>query len=157
MDLITIIFIGYLFFLLLIGLRTFNFNKTQEDYLLAGSRLGPWVTAFSERASGESAWMFLAFPGAAILIGLGESWTVIGLILGIIASWFLIAEKLRIETEKFNVLTIPDYLHQKYKDSTGIIRLFSSVIISFFYTFYVSAQFHASGKILNLLTISYKN
>ena len=151
MDLITIIFIGYLFFLLLIGLRTFKFNKTQEDYLLAGRRLGPWVTAFSERASGESAWMFLAFPGAAILIGLGESWTVIGLILGIIASWFLIAEKLRIETEKFNVLTIPDYLHQKYKDSTGIIRLFSSVIISFFYTFYVSAQFHASGKILNSL------
>ena len=151
MDLITIIFIGYLLFLLLIGLRTFKFNKTQEDYLLAGRRLGPWVTAFSERASGESAWMFLAFPGAAILIGLGESWTVIGLILGIIASWFLIAEKLRIETEKFNVLTIPDYLHQKYKDSTGIIRLFSSVIISFFYTFYVSAQFHASGKILNSL------
>ena len=151
MDLITIIFIGYLFFLLLIGLRTFKFNKTQEDYLLAGRRLGPWVTAFSERASGESAWMFLAFPGAAILIGLGESWTVIGLILGIIASWFLIAEKLRIETEKFNVLTIPDFLHQKYKDSTGIIRLFSSVIISFFYTFYVSAQFHASGKILNSL------
>ena len=151
MDLITIIFIGYLLFLLLIGLRTFKFNKTQEDYLLAGRRLGPWVTAFSERASGESAWMFLAFPGAAILIGLGESWTVIGLILGIIASWFLIAEKLRIETEKFNVLTIPDFLHQKYKDSTGIIRLFSSVIISFFYTFYVSAQFHASGKILNSL------
>ncbi len=151
MDLITIIFIGYLFFLLLVGLRTFKFNKTQEDYLLAGRRLGPWITAFSERASGESAWMFLAFPGAAILIGLGEFWTVIGLILGIIASWFLIAEKLRIQTEKYNVLTIPDFLHKKYNDSTGIIRLFSSIIISFFYTFYVSAQFHASGKILNSL------
>ena len=80
MDLIGIIFILYLLFLLGVGAWTFKFNKTQEDYLLAGRRLGPWVTAFSERASGESAWLLLALPGAAITPGLGESWAVIGII-----------------------------------------------------------------------------
>ena len=53
---------------------------------MAGRSLGPWVTAFSERASGESAWLLLALPGAAIAIGLGEFWSVIGIILGIIWS-----------------------------------------------------------------------
>jgi len=151
MDLISIIFIVYLTFLLLVGLLTYGFSKTQEDYLLAGRRLGPWVTAFSERASGESAWLLLALPGAAITIGLGELWSVIGIIIGIIASWYLIAEKLRIETEKFNALTIPEFLHRRYNDKSNTIRLFSSLIIAFFFLFYVSAQFHASGKVLNSL------
>ena len=151
MDMIGIIFILYLVFLLGVGVWTFKFNKTQEDYLLAGRKLGPWITAFSERASGESAWLLLALPGAAITIGLSESWAVIGIILGIIASWFLIAERLREETEKYDALTIPEYLHRKFNDSSNIIRLFSSVIIAFFFLFYVSAQFHASGKVLNSL------
>ncbi|MBT4155071.1 MAG: sodium/proline symporter [Candidatus Marinimicrobia bacterium] len=138
-------------FLLGVGIWTFKFNKTQEDYLLAGRKLGPWVTAFSERASGESAWLLLALPGAAITVGLSESWAVVGIILGIIASWFLIAEKLREETEKYDSLTIPQYLHRKFDDHSNIIRLFSSVIIAFFFLFYVSAQFHASGKVLNSL------
>lgn len=146
-----IIFVLYLGFLLSVGVWTFKFNKTQEDYLLAGRKLGPWVTAFSERASGESAWLLLALPGAAITIGLGESWTVVGIILGIIASWFIIAEKLREETEKYNALTIPEYFHRRFNDTSNIIRFFSSIIIAFFFMFYVSAQFHASGKVLNSL------
>ena len=151
MSTVGIIFIFYLFFLIAVGLRSIRFNKSQEDYLLAGRRLGPWVTAFSERASGESAWLLLALPGAAISVGLGEIWTVVGITLGIIASWYLIAERLRIETEKYNALTIPGYLHKKYNDQSNIIGLFSSVIIAFFFLFYVSAQFHASGKVINTL------
>jgi len=135
----------------MVGFFTYGFSKTQEDYFLAGRKLGPWVTAFSERASGESAWLLLALPGAAITIGMGEIWSVIGIIVGITASWYLIAEKLRIETEKYNALTIPEFLHRKYNDDSNIIRLFSSIIIAFFFLFYVSAQFHASGKVLNSL------
>ncbi len=145
------IFILYLIFLIIVGIWTYKLNKTQEDYLLAGRKLGPWVTAFSERASGESAWLLLALPGAAIAVGLGEVWTVVGITIGIIASWFLIAEKLRIETEKYQALTIPEYLHRRFEDNSNIIRLFSALIIAFFFAFYVSAQFHASGKVLKTL------
>ncbi|HIB73525.1 MAG TPA: sodium/proline symporter [Candidatus Marinimicrobia bacterium] len=151
MSIVGIIFILYMAFLIGVGYKTMKFNKSQEDYLLAGRKLGPWVTAFSERASGESAWLLLALPGAAISVGLGEAWTVIGITTGIIASWYLIAEKLRKETEKYDALTIPEYLHRKYQDNSNVIRLFSAVIIAFFFTFYVSAQFHASGKVINSL------
>ncbi|MEE8341637.1 MAG: sodium/proline symporter, partial [Candidatus Neomarinimicrobiota bacterium] len=149
MTITGIVFIIYLAILIGVGIITFRFNKTQEDYLLAGRKLGPWVVAFSERASGESAWLILALPGAAIAIGLGEIWAVIGIISGIILSWFIIANRLRQETAKYDALTIPQYLHRKYQDKSNIIRLFSSFIIVFFFAFYVSAQFHASGKILN--------
>ena len=82
MNLIGIIFVFYILFLLGVGVWAFRFNKTQEDYLLAGRRLGPWITAFSERASGESAWLLLALPWAAISVGLGESWAVLGILRG---------------------------------------------------------------------------
>ena len=151
MSLIGFIFVFYLFFLIWVGLKTFKYNQNQEDYFLAGRTLSPWVVAFSERASGESAWLLLALPGAAIAIGLGEFWSVIGIIFGIISSWLLVAKKIRQETEKYNALTIPDYLHKRYADNSNIIRLFSTAIIAFFFLFYVSAQFHASGKVLNIL------
>ena len=137
MNLIGLIFIIYLGFLILIGIKTYSLNKTQEDYLLAGRTLNPWVTALSERASGESAWLLLALPGAAITIGLGEFWSVIGITLGIIASWLLIAKKIREETEKYDALTIPDYLHKRYRDNSNIIRLFSTGIIAFFFSYFM--------------------
>ena len=148
---IEVIFTLYLLLIILIGVLSNRFISSQLDFLLAGRRLGPWVTAFSERASGESAWLLLGLPGAAIAVGYGEIWAVIGIISGIILSWFLIAEKLRAETEQYEALTIPDYLHKKFNDTSGIIKIFSSVIIAVFFTFYVSAQFHGSGKILNTI------
>ena len=115
-----------------------RFVSSQLDFLLAGRKLGPWVTAFSERASGESAWLLLGLPGAAIAIGYGEFWAVIGITLGIISSWFLIAEKLRYETEKLDAMTIPDFLEKKFDDKSGIIKNVSALIIGIFFTFYVA-------------------
>lgn len=145
------IFILYLLLIICVGIFSNKFVSSQLDFLLAGRSLGPWVTAFSERASGESAWLLLGLPGAAIAIGYGEIWAVIGITIGIISSWFLIAEKLRDETEKLNSLTIPDFLDKKFNDSSGLIRTISALIIGIFFTFYVSAQFHGSGKILNTI------
>tara|TARA_B100000427_G_scaffold142295_1_gene118516 strand:- start:4941 stop:6440 length:1500 start_codon:yes stop_codon:yes gene_type:complete len=148
---IEIIFTLYLLLIILVGIFSNRFISSQVDFLLAGRRLGPWVTAFSERASGESAWLLLGLPGAAIAVGYGEVWAVIGIISGIILSWFLIAERLRAQTEEYEALTIPDYLHKRFNDSSGIIKTYSSIIIAVFFTFYVSAQFHGSGKILNTI------
>ena len=85
---IEIIFTLYLLLIVFIGLLSNKFISSQLDFLLAGRKLGPWVTAFSERASGESAWLILGLPGAAIAVGYGEIWAVIGITLGIISSWF---------------------------------------------------------------------
>jgi len=148
---IEVIFIIYLLMIILVGVMSNKFVSSQLDFLLAGRKLGPWVTAFSERASGESAWLLLGLPGAAIAIGYGEIWAVIGITIGIISSWFLIAERLRKETEKFDSLTIPDFLEKKFNDTSGLIKIISALIIGIFFTFYVSAQFHGSGKILNTI------
>ena len=150
MDAVTIGFICYLAMILIVGFYTARLTKNVKDFALGGQRLGPIVIAFSERASGESAWLILGLPGAALIAGMLEIWTVVGCVGGIIFSWLIVAYPMRQAIEKYNVLTLPEYFEKKFNDDSGIIRLLSSFIITFFFTFYVAAQFSGAGKVLHV-------
>lgn len=150
MDAVLTGFIVYLALVLIVGLVTAAMNKTQADYLIGGRKLSPWIIAFSERASGESAWLLLGLTGAALTVGLGEVWTALGCVLGIIFSWLFIAKHLREETGKYQALTLPEYLSQKFGQGCNTIQVIASIIIIFFFTFYVAAQFSGAGKVLNV-------
>lgn len=150
------LFIGfgfYLIVLLVCGITASRLMKKLDDFLLAGRRLGPLSAAISERASGESAWFLLGLPGAAYAAGFNEFWSVIGIALGILTSWSLIAFHLRKQSEQLGALTLPDYFESRFVDSPWILRrtlrVLSMVIIILFYTGYVAAQFVGGGKILN--------
>ena len=112
MDAVTIGFIYYLAMILIVGFYTARLTKNVKDFALGGQRLGPTVIAFSERASGESAWLILGLPGAALIAGMLEIWTVVGSVGGIIFSWLIVAYPMRQATEKYNVLTLPEYFRK---------------------------------------------
>ncbi|MFC2074798.1 sodium/proline symporter [Bdellovibrionota bacterium] len=150
MQPVTIGFIVYLVFIFCVGLYTVRFMKNIKDFALGGNRLGPVVIAFSERASGESAWLLIGLPGAALTAGLLELWTVLGCITGASLSWFVIAKRLRVATGEHGAITLPELFAKRFKDKKGYIQLLASLIITFFFTFYVSAQFHGAGKVLNV-------
>lgn len=140
----------YLIVVLFVGFYTVRITKNIEDFALGGQKLGPWVIAFSERASGESAWIILGLPGAGLVAGLLELWTAVGCILGIIFSWYVVALRLRLATTDYHVLTLPEYFAARFGDNNGLMRILSSLIITFFFTFYVAAQFSGAGKVLNV-------
>ena len=142
-------FIGYLLIVVVVGFITYRMTKTLADFLIAGRRLGAWVVAISERASGESAWLLIGLPGLALASGFSAVWSAIGCGIGIFASWTLVARKLRLQTEKLGALTLPDYFEARFNDTSHLLRIVSMAVIVFFFTFYVSAQFLAAGKVLN--------
>jgi sodium/proline symporter len=139
----------YSLIILAVGIRAARLNRTLSDYLLADRRLGPWVAAFSERASGESAWLLIGLPGLAFASGITTMWVGIGCCSGIAFSWFVVARRLREETERVGALTLADYFAARFRDTDHALRLTATVIILFFFTFYVAAQFLAAGKVLN--------
>jgi sodium/proline symporter len=139
----------YLALMLTVGLVAYRYMKTLDDFVLGGRRLGPWVSAISERASGESAWFLLGLPGAAYGLGFTEYWSVIGIAAGILASWTFIAIPLRRQTARLGAITLPDYFELRFGDRSRLLRIVSMVVILFFYTAYVAAQLHGAGKILN--------
>jgi sodium/proline symporter len=143
-------FIFYLVVILVVGFITYNINKSHKDFFIAGRKLNPWVVAFSERASGESAWLLLGLPGAAFASGLMEFWTALGCVSGIIFYWFFIARALREETERLGAITLPTFLAAKFDKGQAVIRVLATFIIIFFFIFYLSAQFNGAGKILNV-------
>jgi sodium/proline symporter len=143
-------FILYLLLILVVGFLTLRLTKTLSDYLLAGRRLGVWVVTLSERASGESAWLLIGLPGIALAGGVSAFWTAIGCVSGILFSWIVIATRLRTESERYDSLTIPDYFEARFSDKTHFVRIVATVIIIFFFTAYVAAQFQAAGKVLNI-------
>ena len=105
MDIVNISFVCYLAIILFVAFYTARLTNNVKDFALGGQRLGPTVIAFSERASGESAWLILGLPGAALVAGMLELWTVVGCIGGIIFSWIIVAYPMRQATEKYNILT----------------------------------------------------
>jgi sodium/proline symporter len=151
MDPILIGFLAYLVLLMVKGSLTFKYNKTIADYVLAGRRLGPWLVSFSERASGESAWLLIGLPGIALVSGFNAIWPAIGCVAGILFSWTFISHRLRTQTEKHGALTLPDLFENRFSDKTHLLRMVSTIIIIFFFTIYVSAQFLAAGKVLNTI------
>jgi sodium/proline symporter len=146
------LFVGFALYLLLmlgVGLITVRYMRSLDDFVLGGRRLGPWVAAISERASGESAWFLLGLPGACYALGFQEFWSVIGIGFGILASWTLVAVGLRRGTGGMGALTLPDFLEGRFPGRRHAVRILSSTVILFFYTIYLGAQFVGAGKILN--------
>lgn len=66
MNPIFIGFIAYLVILFVKRILTYKYNKTLPDYILASRRIGPWLASFSERSSGESAWLLVGLPETGI-------------------------------------------------------------------------------------------
>ncbi len=149
MSTLILAFIVYLIILVLIGIWSSRLNKTLDDFLIAGRKLGTWPVAISAEASDMSGWLVLALPGRAFMYGISAIWTAVACALGTLFNWSVIAKRLRVFTEKLRALTIPDFLEDRYKDDTHTIRAIATIIIAVFMVAYVSAQLVASGKILS--------
>lgn len=139
------------YFVLMIGIGIYAWAKTRntsEGYLLAGRDLSPSVTALSAGASDMSGWLLLGLPGALFASGLVEAWIAIGLTIGAGLNWWIVAPRLREQTERLgNALTIPQFLANRFPESGTMLRVTSAVIIVGFFTVYTASGMVGGGKL----------
>ena len=121
------------YFALMLGIGVYAYRKStsdSEDYLLGGRNLPPAVAALSAGASDMSGWLLLGLPGALYLSGLVEAWIGIGLFVGALVNWIVVAPRLREQTERYdNALTIPAFLANRFPSKATALRLVSAIII----------------------------
>jgi len=141
-----IILFLYFTILFLIGYFASKRIKNTEDYYVGGKKLGFWVVAFSARATGESAWLLLGLTGLGAMVGVSGFWVVVGEVIGVSVAWFLMAERFKILTDKYNSITIPDYLVSRFKSTSHTLRIVAASALSLFVVIYVSAQIDATGS-----------
>ena len=150
---ILIVFILYICFMVGIGFFFSRKKMSNADYVLGGRSLNPWVTAMSAQASDMSGWLLTGLPGLAYagIVGSKEAiFTALGLLIGTLMNWLLVAKRLRIYTEvSNNSLTISSYLSNRFKDKTNIIKIVSAIVICVFFTIYSASMFSASANLFH--------
>jgi sodium/proline symporter len=92
-----------------------------------------------------SGWLLMGLPGAVYLAGVGEIWIAIGLFIGTVLNWKLVATRLRVYTQKTNTITLPCFLEARFRDPTGLLRNISVMITLAFFAIYASSGLVASG------------
>lgn len=136
----------YFFILFLIGYFATKRIKNIEDYYVGGKKLGYWVVAFSTRATGESAWLLLGLTGLGAFAGVSAYWVVLGEVLGVTVAWFYMAKPFKELTDKYNSITVPDYLVSRFQSKSNLLRIISATTLSVFVVIFVSAQIDATGS-----------
>ncbi len=135
----------YLAVLLLIGLLASRRMRDVRDYFAAGKSLGFLAVAFSARATGESAWLLLGLTGMGAAVGVKAFWVVLGETLGVAGAWILMSRRFHRLTQRYDAITIPDYLESRFGDERHLLRIASAFALTVFVTIYVSAQIDATG------------
>lgn len=141
-------FVVYLIGMLIIGFASYRLTDNLSDYVLGGRRLGPGVAALSAGASDMSGWLLLGLPGALYASGMNQVWIAVGLTIGAYLNWQFVARRLRVYTEVArDAITVPDYLENRFHDSSKVLRMISAVVILLFFTFYTSSGMVAGATL----------
>ncbi len=149
MSTTVIVLVVYLVVLAALAIWSRRETHTLSGYFLAGKKLPYWVVAFSTNATGESGWLLLGLSGMGYAVGMQAYWVVVGEILGIAASWWIIARRLKKFGDDADAITVPDVLAAKFEDKWNLIRAIAVIIILVMVTAYVTAQMVATGKALS--------
>jgi sodium/proline symporter len=144
-----IVFILYLVATMAIAWWYSRGKKTSAEFVLGGKKFSGTALALSERATGESAWLLLGLTGHAYAEGISAIWVALGCVLGILFIWFVMAGRLRVETERTGSMTVSSLLAKRFPGSGRSIGMLSALILVFFFLFYIAAQFSGSGIVLN--------
>ena len=142
-----LIVLGFYFAILFgIGIMASRRIKSMDDYYAGGKSLGYWMVAFSARATGESGWLLIGLTAMGALAGVSAYWVVVGEVLGVAVSWFFMAKPFKRLTDKYDSLTVPDFLESHFKAQSHTLRWVAALCLASFVIIYVSAQIDITGK-----------
>ncbi len=150
MDYTSYVSLG-IYFVAMLAIGVFAYRNSTDDisgYILGGRNVSPQVTALSAGASDMSGWMLMGLPGAMFTMGYDTLWIALGLLLGALANYLLVAPRLRVYTQLADdALTIPDYFAKRFGMRNSPLRMVSAIVIIVFFTLYTSAGLVAGGKL----------
>ncbi len=143
---VIVVLVSYLLVLLAIGVWGGRESGDVAGYYVAGKKLPSWVIAFSSNTTGESAWLLLGLTGMGYMVGAHAFWVILGEVMGVTLAWVFVARPFKEYTDRYDSITVPDYLEDRFRDGAHTLRVVSALIIFSMAAFYTAAQLTASGK-----------
>ena len=147
-----IAFALYLLIVLLIGIIFFMRGRKEKggdkSFFLGNRNMNGFVAALSAGASDMSAWVLMGLPGSIYLYGMGKVWISVGLLIGTICAWILVAPRLR----RFSIIaddsiTIPQFLTNRFKSKSPLLLIISALVFIVAYCVYAASSIIACGTL----------
>ena len=125
-------------------------DGAEKSYFLGGRQMNGWVSALSAGASDMSAWVLMGLPGSIYLLGVGQVWIAIGLLIGTVSAWLFVAPVLR----RYSIvagdsITIPQFLTNRFCTKRKGIMVISAIVFMVTYCVYTAASLYACGTLFN--------
>lgn len=131
-----------------IGVWAARRTRTQEDYFVAGGRLGLWVTGLAAMSAGFSGFVFLGGPGYFSQVGSGSLFIVIpvGFTAGLICR--VMGRRLRLLAAVRKLYTVPDAVAARYGRTAGGL---AAVAVLAGTIGYLGVQILAAGRLIEIV------
>ncbi|MCA9133660.1 MAG: hypothetical protein KDA45_10915, partial [Planctomycetales bacterium] len=120
-----------------------------SEYFLGGRNLGVWAFALTFAATSASGGSFIGFPSLVYTHGWSLALWISSYMLMPLVALGLLAKRLNQLARKTDSITIPDLLRARFE--SPIFGLIATVLIVFFMTFNLIAQFKGGSVILQTL------
>jgi SSS family solute:Na+ symporter/sodium/proline symporter len=135
--------IAYLLFLTAVSLYKSRAVKSEDDFMVAGRKLGAPILVGTLLATWIGSGSIIASAGLAYREGFAALWFDAGVWIAIIVIYFVAGRARRLEQ-----LTVPDVLELRYNQWA---RILATVVTIIAYTVIVSYQYRAGGLVLNIV------
>jgi SSS family transporter len=140
-----IVVVSYLALVLGVSVWGALHAKTEDEFLVAGRSIGPWVGGAVLAATQISAGTFVGTLGRHYLTGVSWIWIWFGVWSGWVVSALFVAPKLR----RFGALTVADYVGKRFASEGA--RTLAATLIIVTYSVFLVAQFQAIGEIASAI------
>jgi SSS family solute:Na+ symporter len=137
----------FLIGMIIVGVWGMRKTSTLGDFFLGGRKIGPWLSAFAYGTTYFSAVVFIGFAGnIGWGFGLKGLWIAFGnAFFGGLLAWFVLGKRTRRMTQNLDVMTMPEFLHERYQGR--YLKMMTAVIIFIFLTPYSASVFKGLGHL----------
>lgn len=127
-------------------------ENTTTDYLVAGRKVSPWLTALSSMATNNSGYAFIGIVGFAYRSGIHSLWLTIGWITGDLLVWLFVHKRVRQVSGELDARSVPVLLGtDRYRRTQRTVVILAGVLTFVFLSVYAAAQLKAGGTALQSL------
>lgn len=125
----------YLGLLTAIGIRFRTASRSASDFAIGGRSVGPWVTALSFVAAYYSSVVIIGGGAFGWKYGLSTLWVgASNVLIGTTLAWIVLGKRIRLFTEKYEVMTLPGLFGARYASPSA--RIFSAATTGLFLIVY---------------------
>lgn len=152
-----IVVILYAALMVTIGVLTSRKTKSVNDFLFAGNKIGPWMTAFGFGTAYFSAVVFIGYAGQfGWSYGISAAWIGVGnAVIGATLAWAVLGKRTRMMTKHLDAKTMPDFFEKRY--GSRALKLVSAVVVFIFMIPYTSSVYNGLSRLFSMaFEIDYK-